>query len=96
MKKGQLDPAQLLGERMGRNATKQPAVKATAPAVQTQEAQTAQPHILVNKKEETKTKRMQLLMRPSTYNKLKSACDEAEISVNEGINQIIEMYLRGV
>lgn len=41
---------------------------------------------------ETKSKRLQLLIKPSTFNKVKSIADDKQLSVNELINQILEQY----
>ena len=42
---------------------------------------------------ETKSKRLQLLIKPSTHEKLKSIADQKNISVNELINKILENYI---
>ncbi len=43
--------------------------------------------------QESKTRRIQLLLRPSVYEVLKRVCDDEGLSVNQKINQIIEAYL---
>lgn len=42
---------------------------------------------------ETKSKRVQLLIKPSTHEKLKSIAIEKNISVNELINNILESHI---
>lgn len=42
---------------------------------------------------ETKSKRVQLLIRPSTHGKLKNIAISNNISVNELINNILESYV---
>lgn len=60
------------------------------------------PGIDVSKKE-FKTKRVQLLMKPTTHEALKELAEELreqtgneKISVNEIINQVLESFLKGV
>ena len=43
---------------------------------------------------ETKSRRLQLLLKPSTYNAIKERADERYISVNEWINAALEAALR--
>ncbi len=43
---------------------------------------------------ETKSRRLQLLLKPSTYNAIKERADERYISVNEWINAALEAVLR--
>ena len=42
---------------------------------------------------ETKSRRLQLLLKPSTYNAIKERADERYISVNEWINAALEAAL---
>ena len=42
---------------------------------------------------ETKSRRLQLLLKPSTYNAIKERADERYISVNEWINAALEAVL---
>lgn len=42
---------------------------------------------------ETKSKRVQLLIKPSVYNKLKTFAMEQDISVNEIINRVLEDFV---
>lgn len=42
---------------------------------------------------ETKSKRVQLLMKPSVYSKLKSLAMEQDISVNEIVNRVLEDHV---
>lgn len=44
---------------------------------------------------ETKSRRMQLLVKPSTAAKLKAAADAGGLSVNDLINRIFEEWLQG-
>lgn len=46
-------------------------------------------------KKEAKSKRVNLLIQPTLYGKLKSAADDAGISVNEYINNIIRKEIEG-
>lgn len=50
---------------------------------------------IVKKKDkvESKSKRLNLLIKPSTYTKAKKKCDKLGISFNECINQLIENWL---
>ena len=43
---------------------------------------------------EPKSRRLQLLLKPSTYNAIKERADERYISVNEWINAALEAALR--
>lgn len=45
------------------------------------------------KKEETKTRRVQLLLKPSVYEKLAAAASNANVSVNRVIEELIEKAL---
>lgn len=42
---------------------------------------------------ETKSKRVQLLIKPSVYNKLKTSAMEQGISVNEIVNRVLEDFV---
>lgn len=44
-------------------------------------------------KHETRSRRLQLLMKPSLYARLKETADSTELSVNELINAILEKVL---
>lgn len=44
---------------------------------------------------ETKSKRVQLLMQPSLYSKIKDLADQAGISLNEYIHQTLENITKG-
>lgn len=44
---------------------------------------------------EAKSKRMQLLVRPTVYEKFRVICDGEGISVNEKINQLLEAAVKG-
>ena len=44
---------------------------------------------------ETKSRRVQILIKPSTYTAIKEQADAAYISVNEWINAALEKALRG-
>lgn len=44
--------------------------------------------------EETKSRRLQLLLTPSLYDQLKRRADRERMSVNELINSILKDYLR--
>lgn len=46
-------------------------------------------------KKEAKSKRVNLLIQPTLYGKLKSAADSAGISVNEYVNNIIRKEIEG-
>ena len=46
-------------------------------------------------KPETKSRRLQLLIKPSVYGAVKQIADESGLSVNEIINQILEDATRG-
>lgn len=53
--------------------------------------------IKVNEKPEYKTRRLQLLIKPSLHEKLKTTSKEKNVSVNDLINQILEAaYSEGV
>lgn len=45
-------------------------------------------------KQESKTKRVQLLVRPSTLEQAKAAADKMGISINELINQALEKFIK--
>lgn len=47
-------------------------------------------------KPESKSKRLQLLMRPSLYAKVKAEADKMGISVNDLISQVMDAYVKGV
>lgn len=44
---------------------------------------------------ETKSKRVQLLVKPSVYDEIKKYCDLREVSVNDLINQLLEQLIKG-
>ncbi len=44
-------------------------------------------------KEETKSKRVNLLIKPSVYETAKRQCDSLDISLNECINQLLENWI---
>ena len=44
-------------------------------------------------KEETRSKRVQLLIKPSVYVTAKKQCDSINISLNECINQLLENWI---
>ncbi|SFS07854.1 hypothetical protein [Anaeromicropila populeti] len=48
--------------------------------------------VVVPAKEESRSKRVNLLLKPSLYKKAKEKCDEMGISVNECINQLLEVW----
>jgi hypothetical protein len=50
--------------------------------------------IILGQKPETRSKRIELNVTPTTFEKLKSAADSTGISVNEAINQILNGYLK--
>ena len=43
---------------------------------------------------ETKSKRVQLLLQPSLYNKLKEISEQKETSLNDLIHTVLEQYTR--
>ena len=43
-------------------------------------------------KEETRSKRVNLVVKPSVYNMAKAKCDSINISINECINQFLEKW----
>lgn len=43
-------------------------------------------------KEETRTKRVNFLIKPSVYEKVKEKCAGMDISVSEAINQLLEKW----
>ena len=45
--------------------------------------------------QESKSRRLQLLVRPSVLAALRRICDAEGTSVNEKINQLIESYVKG-
>lgn len=45
---------------------------------------------------ETKSKRVQLLTKPSTHEKLKAVANNNNVSVNELINNILESYINSI
>lgn len=48
---------------------------------------------VIFKKPESKTKRMNILIKPSLYERMKKRADREYVSVNEQINQYIEEML---
>lgn len=48
---------------------------------------------VIFKKPESKTKRVNLLIRPSLYERMKKRADREYVSVNEQINQYVEEML---
>lgn len=46
-------------------------------------------------KEEVKSKRINGLVKPSTYNKAKNKADKLGISFNEALNQLLENWVAG-
>lgn len=44
-------------------------------------------------KEETRSQRVQLLLKPSIYKIAKKQCDSIDISLNECINQLLENWI---
>ena len=44
-------------------------------------------------KQETKSKRVQVLMKPSTYALVKSKCEHEGRTVNDCINQLLEKWV---
>ena len=49
--------------------------------------------ITANKeKEETRSKRVNLIVKPSVYNRAKAKCDMLNISLNECVNQFLEKW----
>lgn len=44
-------------------------------------------------KEETKSKRVNLLIKPSTHKKALAKCKKTGISLNESINQLLENWI---
>ena len=64
-------------------------------AAQQQEQEQEQPRAVQRPQSpETKSRRLQLLLKPSTYNAIKERADERYISVNEWINAALEAALR--
>lgn len=49
---------------------------------------------IVYLKEETKTKRLNLLLKPSTYTKIKKIAKRNDISINELFNQLAEERIK--
>ena len=45
-------------------------------------------------KEETRSKRVNLVVKPSVYNMAKAKCDSINISINECVNQFLEKWGR--
>lgn len=46
-------------------------------------------------KAETKSRRLQLLLKPSVYEGIKQIAEDSALSVNDLINQILEEVLKG-
>lgn len=44
------------------------------------------------KKEETRSKRVNFLIKPSLYDRVKGKCDDMDVSVGEAINQLLEKW----
>lgn len=44
-------------------------------------------------KEETRSRRMQFLLKPSVYEEAKKKCDDLDISLNECVNQLLEKWI---
>lgn len=53
------------------------------------------PFKIVRKQEETKSKRIQLLMKPSLYSKVKASAG-TKISVNELMHAVMEEYVKTI
>lgn len=51
-----------------------------------------QPIIVPKKKEETRSKRVNLVVRPSVYAATQRKCKKLNISINECINQFLETW----
>jgi len=43
-------------------------------------------------KDETRSKRVNLIVKPSVYNRAKEKCDTLNISLNECVNQFLEKW----
>ena len=43
-------------------------------------------------KEETRSKRVNFLIKPSLYDRVKAKCDDMDVSVGEAINQLLEKW----
>lgn len=50
--------------------------------------------IVPREKEETKSKRVNFLIKPSVYNKAQKKCEELGISLNECINQFLANWVK--
>ena len=46
-------------------------------------------------KAETKSRRLQLLIKPSVYDRVKQIAEQSDLSVNDLINQILEEVVKG-
>ena len=46
-------------------------------------------------KVETKSRRLQLLIKPSVYDRVKQIAEQSDLSVNDLINQILEEVVKG-
>lgn len=78
-----------------------PAAHQEDPAPEIQEVPTqdgnqdALPAWMTKKKQEMKSKRMQILVRPSTYDMIQKAANASGLSMNEIVNEILEWALKG-
>lgn len=50
--------------------------------------------VVKKEKEETKSKRVNFLVRPSIYEKVRAKCDETGVSMNDAVNQLLEKWVQ--
>lgn len=50
--------------------------------------------VIPKEKEETRSKRLNLLLKPSTYTKAQKKCEKLGISLNECINQFLDNWVQ--
>lgn len=98
MKKKQIDTVQnTINTLTGVSDQKETATpkEIETPETVPEEKKKVQKTIEINPKENTEplTKRVQLLVRPGTYRKLKQQADALNLSFNNFINQILESYI---
>ena len=67
--------------------------QAVQPAQQEEQVELIKPFVYVKQQAELKTKRLQLVLKPSLFNKLKAKAQENDTSVNDYINQLLEQML---
>lgn len=49
--------------------------------------------VVVKEKPENKSKRVNFLVKPSTYDAVKAKCEKMGISVNDAVNQLLEKWI---